>query len=156
MAVNTVPGATFPSEVKQFTTKVDFQDLILAEHVNTLQTEVKALQSALGSNPTVTAGWVGTIDQTTTAWPTVRDRIANLEVGLGGILARLGTGGDIVTSSGTQTLTSKTISGANNTFSNIPGTAVVISGQSLQTYIDSTVAAATTGEKISSLLLIGA
>lgn len=156
MPVTTVPGATFPSEVKQFTTKVDFQDLILAEHVNTLQTEVKALQAAIGANPTTIAGWTGTVDQTTQVFSTLRDRIANIEFGLGAILSRLGAGGDIATTSGTQTLSNKTLSGASNTFSNIPGTAVVISGQALPTYIDNAVAAATPSGTISSLLLIGA
>lgn len=75
--------AAYPSTVKSFTTKVDFTDTVLAEHVNTLQEEVNALQANIGTFIKTGSGWVGSFDQVTTSWDTLKDRIANIEYGLG-------------------------------------------------------------------------
>ena len=72
----------YPGSVKTFTTKVDFADTVLAEHVNSLQDEVNALEANLGTYIKTGSGWIGTFDQTTTAWNTLKDRIANIEYGL--------------------------------------------------------------------------
>ena len=48
--------ASYPSAIKSFTTKVDNVDDVEAEHINSLQDEVVAIQTALGaglSNPVV-------------------------------------------------------------------------------------------------------
>jgi hypothetical protein len=74
--------ASYPAGVKGFTTKVDFTDLVLADHVNALQDEVRALQATIGTDPQVSGGWVGTLDKTTTSWATLKARIANLEYGV--------------------------------------------------------------------------
>jgi hypothetical protein len=74
--------ASYPQGVKSFSTKVDFTDLVLAEHVNTLQDEVRALQATIGTDPQVSSGWVGTLDKTTQTWGSLKARIANLEYGV--------------------------------------------------------------------------
>lgn len=74
--------AAYPSSVKSFTTKVDFSDTVLAEHVNSLQEEVNALQNNLGTLIKTGSGWVGEFDLVTTAWNTLKDRLANIEYGI--------------------------------------------------------------------------
>jgi hypothetical protein len=87
--------AAYPSAVKSFTTKVDFTDTVLAEHVNTLQDEVHEVQATLGSLISVGSGWVGSFDQITTNWNTLKDRIANIEYGLNLVYTeRLPSGGN--------------------------------------------------------------
>ena len=86
--------ASYPSSVKSFTTKVDFADTVLAEHVNSLQDEVNALEANLGTFIKTGSGWVGSFDQVTTNWNTLKDRIANIEYGLNvAYSAKLPTGG---------------------------------------------------------------
>ena len=75
-------AAQYPSAVKSFTTKVDFTDTVLAEHVNSLQEEVNSLENNLGTYVATGSGWVGSFDQVTTGWNTLKDRIANIEYGL--------------------------------------------------------------------------
>jgi hypothetical protein len=80
--------------VKSFTTKVDFTDTVLAEHVNSLQDEVNSLQLNLGTYIKTGSGWVGSFDQITTAWNTLKDRLANIEYGLNtAYAAKTPTGG---------------------------------------------------------------
>ena len=74
--------ASYPAAVKSFTTKVDFTDTVLAEHVNSLQEEVNSLQVNLGTYIKTGSGWVGTFDTVTTSWNTLKDRLANIEYGL--------------------------------------------------------------------------
>jgi hypothetical protein len=74
--------ASYPASVKSFTTKVDFTDTVLAEHVNSLQAEVNALQANLGTFIKTGSGWVGEFDVVTTAWNTLKDRLANMEYGI--------------------------------------------------------------------------
>lgn len=86
--------AAYPTTVKSFTTKVDFTDTVLAAHVNSLQEEVVAVQTELGTDVAVGSGWVGVFDQITTNWSTLKDRIANIEYGIADALeASLPTGG---------------------------------------------------------------
>ena len=72
----------YPGSVKTFTAKVDFADTVLAEHVNTLQDEVNALEVNLGTYIRTGSGWIGSFDQVTTSWNSLKDRIANIEYGL--------------------------------------------------------------------------
>jgi hypothetical protein len=74
--------AAYPASVKSFTTKVDFSDTVLAEHVNSLQEEVNSLQANLGTFIKTGSGWVGEFDLVTTSWNTLKDRLANIEYGL--------------------------------------------------------------------------
>jgi hypothetical protein len=86
--------AAYPSTVKSFTTKVDFTDTVLAEHVNSLQDEVRSLETNLGTSIATGSGWIGSFDQITINWNTVKDRIANIEYGLNvAYTAKLPTGG---------------------------------------------------------------
>lgn len=74
--------------------KIDFTDTVVAEHINTLQTEVLAIQTNLGTFIKTGSGWVGEFDQVTTAWNTLKDRLANIEYGLNiAYGAKLPTGG---------------------------------------------------------------
>ena len=75
--------AAYPAAVKSFTTKVDFADTVLAEHVNSLQDEVNSIQANLGTLIKTGSGWVGEFDQVTSNWNTLKDRLANIEYGLG-------------------------------------------------------------------------
>jgi hypothetical protein len=171
---------SYPASVKSFTTKVDFTDTVLAEHVNSLQNEVTALQENLGTYIKTGSGWVGSFDLITTSWNTLKDRLANMEYGIkdiyddyasksgGSTITPSGTsvvglnikatsgqtanlfevrnssntvvfsvdssgvpeysGETVATVEGTETLKNKTISGTFNTFSNIPPTAVIVTG----------------------------
>lgn len=74
--------ASYPAAVKSFSSKVDFSDTVLAEHVNSLQEEVNSIQANLGTLIKTGSGWVGTFDQITTSWNTLKDRLANIEYGL--------------------------------------------------------------------------
>lgn len=92
--------ASYPATVKSFTTKVDFTDSVLAEHVNSLQDEVNALQLNLGTFIRTSSGWVGSFDQVTTTWDTLKDRLANIEYGLndayGAMIPSGGTTGQVL------------------------------------------------------------
>jgi hypothetical protein len=111
--------AAYPATVKSFTTKVDFSDTVLAEHVNSLQEEVNALQANLGTFIKTGSGWVGEFDQVTTAWNTLKDRLANIEYGLGEVYTDYTSlsGGSTILSSGNSvvglTLKAKTSQTAN-------------------------------------------
>ncbi len=74
--------AVYPSGVKSFENKSDFTDLILAEHINTLQDEEAAIQATIGITPNVSGGYVGTFDDTTTTFSTLAARISNIEKGI--------------------------------------------------------------------------
>ena len=87
-------AALYPTAVKTFTTKVDFTDTILAAHVNDLQDEVGAIESNLGTNIKTGSGWVGSFDQVTSNWASLKERIANIEYGLNtSFSAKTPTGG---------------------------------------------------------------
>ncbi len=85
--------AAYPAAVKSFTTKVDFTDTILAEHVNSLQEEVNSIQANLGTLIKTGSGWVGEFDQITTAWDSLKDRLANIEYGLNDVWNAIPVGG---------------------------------------------------------------
>ena len=85
--------AAYPATVKSFTTKVDFADTILAEHVNTLQEEVNSIQANLGTLIKTGSGWVGDFDQVTSNWNTLKDRLANIEYGLADVWNAVPVGG---------------------------------------------------------------
>ena len=110
--------AQYPTAIKTFTTKVDFTDTVLAEHVNTLQEEVNSLQTNLGTYIKTGSGWVGSFDLVTTSWNTLKDRLANIEYGLKEVYDR-----DFVSLTGGSTITS----GSNGT------TSLVIKSKASQT-----------------------
>ena len=107
--------ASYPASVKSFVTKVDFTDTVLAEHVNTLQEEVNSLQANLGTYIKTGSGWVGTFDTVTTAWDTLKDRLANIEYGLKDVydeyVSDVGGSTIISAANGTKSLVIKSKSG---------------------------------------------
>lgn len=87
--------AVYPGAVKSFGSDVvDFTDTVLAQHINTVRAEVAAIETTLGTYITTSSGWVGSFDQTTTVWNTLKDRLANLEYGVNTVYAaQVPTGG---------------------------------------------------------------
>lgn len=86
--------AYYPGQVKSdFGTHINFTETIIANHVNALQSEVTAIESTLGSAITTGSGWIGSFDQTTVNWNTLKDRIANIEYGIGTILGEVNPAG---------------------------------------------------------------
>ena len=86
--------ASYPAAVKSFTTKVDFTDTVLAEHVNSLQDEVNSIQANLGTYIKTGSGWVGEFDTITSSWNTLKDRLANIEYGLYNVWNAVPVGGN--------------------------------------------------------------
>ena len=77
--------AVYPNSVRNYTAQQDLVSTIIADNVNSLQEEVKQIESVLGSaatsqNPLVSS-WTGSFSQGTT-WGTVYDRLTNIEAGL--------------------------------------------------------------------------
>lgn len=134
--------ASFPSSVRSFATKVDLQDTILADHINSLQEEVRAIQIALqgtDSNPNgiLTSTYTGTFSSTA-SWNNLDQRIQNIEAGLVNGLAvspYVKKAGDNMTVSNATALTLKNSSSTitNNLFesynnANVLGFAISGSG----------------------------
>ena len=95
--------AAYPTTVKSFTTKTDFTDTVLAEHVNSLQLEVTSIETVLGTSIRTGSGWVGTFDVITSSWNTLKDRLANIEYGLKDVYDEYvsNVGGSVIVSSAT-------------------------------------------------------
>jgi hypothetical protein len=76
--------ASYPSSLKTFTTHVNLNDTIDSSHVNALQDEVSAVESILGTTPSLstTPNAGGTFNATATTFSTVGARLANIETGV--------------------------------------------------------------------------
>lgn len=72
--------AQFPTSVKTFTSKIDLVDTVYADHVNTLQDEVRALEASIGTS-LLLSSYTGSFTQTA-SWNTLGDRLNNMERGL--------------------------------------------------------------------------
>jgi len=77
--------AVFPNSVRNYTAQQDLVNTVIADNVNSLQEEVKQIETVIGSaatsqNPLVST-WSGSFSQSTT-WGTLYDRIANIEAGI--------------------------------------------------------------------------
>jgi len=75
--------ASYPNSVKAFTTHVNVTEVIDAGHPNSIQDEVVAIESTLGTTPSVATaasatGWANT----STDYTTVSGRLANIEKGV--------------------------------------------------------------------------
>lgn len=122
--------ATFPSSVRNFTAKVDIQDTILADHVNSLQDEVRAVETTIGTSP-LTSVYTGAFAQTAT-WPTLSARLANIEYGLvngtgaGTAYVGLNGGSTVTAASGLIGITLQTVSGNLNNILNTKNSAGTI------------------------------
>jgi hypothetical protein len=78
--------AFFPNAVRPFVSKVDLQDTIVADHINALQDEVRAIELALNgtadaNNGLLSSNYAGTFSLTST-WDSLDQRINNIEGGL--------------------------------------------------------------------------
>jgi hypothetical protein len=78
-------AAVFPNSVRNYTPQQDLVNTIIADNVNSLQEEVKQLETVIGSAATsqspLVSTWSGSFSQATT-WGTLYDRISNIEAGL--------------------------------------------------------------------------
>jgi hypothetical protein len=75
--------ASYPNSVKAFTPKVNVVDLIQAADPNSLFDEVTAIESVIGTTPSIataatSAGWANTA----TDYTTLNGRLANIEKGI--------------------------------------------------------------------------
>jgi hypothetical protein len=77
-------AADYPTGTKPFQNKTDYTQIIVAEHINSLQDEVMAVQNFVGPMPHVSAGYVGTFDDVTTTFSSLAARVSNLEKGIKG------------------------------------------------------------------------
>jgi hypothetical protein len=77
--------ATYPASLTTYTNKVDGVDVVLAADMNSVQSEIQAIEGELGTNPRTSAlpASVGTYSASGTN-TTVDARIKNLEAGLTG------------------------------------------------------------------------
>jgi len=102
--------AVYPNQIRNYVARTDLVDTVIADNVNSLQEEVKAIETVLGSaattqNPLVST-YGGTWTTATSTWNTVADRLANLEAG---VLSRVSASavtaaGDLLIGSGVGTI----------------------------------------------------
>lgn len=112
--------ASFPTSIRTFTNKVDLVDTVLADHVNALQDEVRALEINIGTG-LKTSTFTGTFTSGTSSWSSLSDRLNNIEAGLvngtGAVSPYVKKVGDsIQPPSGTVGLVLKTTAGTANLF----------------------------------------
>jgi hypothetical protein len=77
--------ASYPSNVKSFTTKVDGVTTVAAADINDVQSEIVAVETALGTNPATSVLGSGSIGSYTAAPGTLTNvsaRLQNIEAGL--------------------------------------------------------------------------
>lgn len=76
--------ATYPGTVRPFTVKRDDFDTVYAADVDSLQDEVVAIESTLGTNPNIstTVSASGTFNAVSTSYSTLNARLANIEAGI--------------------------------------------------------------------------
>lgn len=111
-------AAQFPGSIRSFTDKVDLVDTVFADHVNLLQDELRAVQATLGDT-LLTATYTGDF-QNSTSWPTLSQRIRNIESAIVNGVATAPyvkkSGDNITPPSGTIGLVVKTTAGTSNLF----------------------------------------
>jgi len=98
-------AATYPGGVRSFIPVVDLVDTVIADNVNSLQEEIRAVQTTLGSGATSTSPLVSSYSgtfATTTSWTTLASRLSNIEAGL---VNGVGTAGAYVLRAGGSTIT---------------------------------------------------
>ena len=110
-------SAVYPTSVKTFVPKVDNVDPVIASDVNLAYLEISAIETTLGVAPTTVSSWTsGSFDQSTTVWPSVAARIANIEKGLNTAFNDRvkSTGGSTIASSSTTVGLTISTSGSGN------------------------------------------
>ena len=75
----------YPNQIRSYTAEVDLVSTVAADNVNSLQQEIVAIETALGTaastNP-LTSTFSGSWSTATTSWTTIGDRLNNIEAGL--------------------------------------------------------------------------
>lgn len=116
--------ASYPASVRNYVARVDLVDTVIADNVNSLQEEIKAVETVLGTTATnnspLTSTWLTGFSSSVTSWTTLGDRLNNLESGLlygvtGGPYVAV-TGGSTITTSSNKALVLKTGTGSSNLF----------------------------------------
>lgn len=76
--------ASYPASVRLFSTKRDINDVIFAEHPNSLQEEIAAIQTFTGLNPHISTAPnpAGTFIATASVFASLAARLANIETGV--------------------------------------------------------------------------
>jgi len=131
--------ASYPTSVRAYVARVDLVDTVIADNVNSLQEEVVALETTLGSaasNKSPLVSVFGATAFTTvmngtggTSWLTVYDRLNNIENGLlNGVsnspyVSR--SGGSVIATSGIKGLVLQTVSGSFNLFESYSAASVL-------------------------------
>ena len=131
--------ASYPSSVRAYVPRIDLVDTVIADNVNSLQEEVVALETTLGSaasskNPLVSV--FGSTAFTTTmngannsSWLTVYDRLNNIENGLLNGIANAPyvskAGGSTISTSSVKGLILQTVSGSLNLLESYSSAAVL-------------------------------
>lgn len=75
-------GTPYPTGIQTWTPVVDLQDLVKAADVNSIYTEVTAVENQLGGSGVTTSTWTGTFTTATTSWPNLSARLLNIEAGV--------------------------------------------------------------------------
>lgn len=98
-------AAVYPTDIKQFTNKIDNTDAVIASDVNLLYAEVSQIETTLGKTPSV-PDWAHSFSQAGTDFNTVTERLGNIEGGLNTAYnARVKTtGGSVITQPDASTL----------------------------------------------------
>lgn len=116
--------ASYPTSVRNYVARVDLVDTVIADNVNSLQEEIRAIETVLGSSATSTnplvSSYTGTFSTATTTWGTVGARLTNIEAGIVSGVPNSPyvaiTGGSTITSSTNKALVLKTGVGSLNLF----------------------------------------
>jgi hypothetical protein len=76
--------ASYPTNLRAFSTKRNTLDIVDAADPNSIQEEVIAIENILGVNPNISTAPVssGTFVTTSTAYSNLTDRLANIETGI--------------------------------------------------------------------------
>lgn len=77
-------AADYPAGTKPFQNKTDYTQIIVAEHINSLQDEVIAIENYVGSMPHISGAYSGGFDEVTTTWSSLAARVSNIEKGIKG------------------------------------------------------------------------
>lgn len=131
-------AASYPASTKYFTNRVNNTDPVVADDVNLAYAEITAIESVVGTTPSVSSNWgTGGADYTSAKdWTTVDARIDNIELGLIDVFNHRvkTTGGSTISSTSTTVGLTINTSGtgnlfvAGNTTINSSGNIVLIDG----------------------------
>ena len=115
--------ASYPNSIRPFVPRVDLVDTVIADNVNSLQEEVKAIETVLGTAATSQSPLVSTYSGTfakTLTWSTLADRLNNIEYGIANGFASAPyvytSGGSTITTTNNKGIVIKINSGSANLF----------------------------------------